>query len=212
MIRALRFLWEILTDDWGVILILVAALFLGGWQIYTLGKMSKIDEAHAIVSKERDAHRKEVEGLKKRIDSLQEEKKSWLQEMDDLARRADAKQKEVASKLQARIDELEARGPKVVTVIKEVPKYVTVESDAQCVVPAGFVWLHDESIKDDPFSGSPPGDVEAPSGIALSEVARTVSENNAECAARGEVIRLWQEWYKENSLVFDELQAASLAR
>lgn len=65
-------------------------------------------------------------------------------------------------------------------VIREVPVYVTQESDRNCVVPDGFVRVHDAAANQvalpAPAAGSDP---DADSGVALSTVAGTVAENYA---------------------------------
>ncbi|WP_057395573.1 hypothetical protein, partial [Ralstonia solanacearum] len=63
------------------------------------------------------------------------------------------------------------------TIIKEIPRYVPIQADAACVVPRGFVRLHDAAA-----AGSVPdpgtGDADAaPSGVALSSVAAAVADN-----------------------------------
>lgn len=67
------------------------------------------------------------------------------------------------------------------TIIKEVPRYVPVQADAACVVPRGFVRLHDAAA-----AGSVPNpdtaDADAgPSDVALSAVAGTVAANYTDC-------------------------------
>lgn len=67
------------------------------------------------------------------------------------------------------------------TIVKEVPRYVPVQADAACVVPRGFVRLHDAAA-----AGTLPspdtGDADAaPAGIALSAVASTVAANYTGC-------------------------------
>jgi len=69
------------------------------------------------------------------------------------------------------------------TIIKEVPRYVPVQADAACVVPLGFVRLHDAAA-----AGTLPnpdtGDAHAaPAGVALSAVASTVAANYTDCHA-----------------------------
>lgn len=62
------------------------------------------------------------------------------------------------------------------TIIKEIPRYVPVEADAACTVPAGFVRLHNAAATG--VLDSHPGDADAaPSGIPLSAVAGTVTDN-----------------------------------
>ncbi|MGD7330267.1 hypothetical protein, partial [Ralstonia pseudosolanacearum] len=63
------------------------------------------------------------------------------------------------------------------TIIKEIPRYVPIQADASCVVPRGFVRLHDAAAADavpDPGAGDADA---APSGVALSAVAGTVADN-----------------------------------
>jgi len=67
------------------------------------------------------------------------------------------------------------------TIIKEVPRYVPVQADAACVVPRGFVRLHDAAAAGavpNPDSGAADA---APAGVALSTVASTVAANYTDC-------------------------------
>lgn len=86
---------------------------------------------------------------------------------------------------------------KVTTIIKRIPTYVTQTADRQCTIPAGFVYVHNAALAPEggPVPDRAPGDVDAPSGVALSAVADTTAHNNAECVARGRIIDLWQKWY-----------------
>lgn len=63
------------------------------------------------------------------------------------------------------------------TIIKEVPRYVTVEADAACTVPGGFVRLHDTAAAGGVLDQDPGGADAAPSGVPLSAVAGTVAGN-----------------------------------
>ncbi|WP_052477627.1 hypothetical protein, partial [Ralstonia solanacearum] len=72
------------------------------------------------------------------------------------------------------------------TIIKEIPRYVPIQADAACVVPRGFVRLHDAAA-----TGSVPdpgtGDADAaPSGVALSSVAAAVADNYTDSHANSE--------------------------
>ncbi|WP_413708077.1 hypothetical protein [Ralstonia sp. Ralssp110] len=67
------------------------------------------------------------------------------------------------------------------TIIKEVPRYVPVQADAACVVPRGFVRLHDAAAAG-AVPDANPGDADAaPAGVALSAVAGTVAANYTGC-------------------------------
>lgn len=129
---------------------------------------------------------------------------AWVEQ----AARIRAEQDGIVEDLKADIDALEERELPIKVVVKEVTKYVTKEADAVCTVPAGFKWMYNQSL-DLPtgpkLAGSRPTDVDAPTGITLSGVATVSATNNAECAARGEIIESWQKWYLQNKSVFERL-------
>lgn len=115
------------------------------------------------------------------------------------------------SDLYESIATLRTQKPKTITIVKKVTEYVTEKSDAACTIPAGFVWLHDKTLEGErgvaPVSESPPGDVDAPSGVALSTVAATTGYNYAECVERGRVLELWQRWYPEAKRIHEQAKA-----
>lgn len=116
----------------------------------------------------------------------------------------------VIADLNTKIIAAKAQKQKTITIVKEVSKYVTQNADAQCVIPVGFVWLHNTSLtgEDAIVPGSEPGDADAPTAVKLSEVSATVGNNYAECVERGEVIKRWQEWYPRQKKIFEDGQAA----
>jgi hypothetical protein len=81
------------------------------------------------------------------------------------------------------------------TIIKEVPVYVPIEADSACVVPGGFVRLHDAAA-----AGRipvPTGDADAtPAGIALSTIAGTIADNYQRCHENTEQLTALQAWVK----------------
>lgn len=117
------------------------------------------------------------------------------------------------------------RSDKVAKDLKEkldaiLPTYITAKADGACTVPVGFVRFHDLSAKERPpatpqaapVPASGPEDADAPSGIALSTVARTTADNYAECHARLEVVESWQTWYSESHAAWQravQVQTAS---
>ena len=66
------------------------------------------------------------------------------------------------------------------TIIKEVPVYVPIEADAACVVPGGFVRLHNAAAAGRIPDAAGVADA-TPAGIALSTVASTVADNYQRC-------------------------------
>lgn len=120
-----------------------------------------------------------------------------------------ADQQKTLSGLKAALDKARSHVNTVKeTVYVQTPQYVTEKADASCVVPVGFVRLHNLSAASDPDTGGPtqgpaisgggPPDADAPSGVALSAVAETVGGNYAECQDRKAVIDSWQTWYNQN--------------
>lgn len=83
------------------------------------------------------------------------------------------------------------------TIIQKVPEYVTVEADARCVVPNGFVGLHDSAATGNPPAPAAPGEPnDADSGVALSEVVSVVAENYAYTRTLEAQVTGWQEWFR----------------
>ncbi|MFD0726961.1 hypothetical protein [Lysobacter brunescens] len=70
------------------------------------------------------------------------------------------------------------------TIVKEVPRYVTVEDDRACAIRDGFVRLHDAAAQGVPpaQAGTGAADASAPA-VALSTVAETVADNYTTCHA-----------------------------
>lgn len=94
------------------------------------------------------------------------------------------------------------------TLEKEVPVYVTPLADSRCIVPAGFVLHHDAAAAARPAAipEGPGGLVDADSGLALSTVERTVSENYAACHDAIDEVTEWRRWYPEARASYDRLR------
>ncbi|MDB0511053.1 hypothetical protein [Ralstonia solanacearum] len=85
------------------------------------------------------------------------------------------------------------------TIIKEIPRYVPIQADASCVVPLGFVRLHDAAAGTVPDPG--PGDADAaPSGVALSTVAATVADNYTDSHANSEQLTELQQLLRDQGV------------
>lgn len=101
---------------------------------------------------------------------------------------------QVITKYVDRVEVVERVGK---TIIKEVPVYVSSAADAACVVPTGFVRVHDATAAGVPPPGRAGPADEAPAGIALSAVAGTVAENYTSCNANAEQLIALQELVRE---------------
>ena len=85
------------------------------------------------------------------------------------------------------------------TIVKEVPVYASPEADAACVLPRGFVRLHDAAAAGrvpEPAGGSDA----APAGIALSTVAGTVADNYERYHENAEQLTALQAWVRQVSV------------
>ncbi|HDR9512016.1 hypothetical protein C5615_37425 [Burkholderia cepacia] len=89
------------------------------------------------------------------------------------------------------IDRVQVVREKGDTIIKEVPVYVDREADRACVVPVGFVRVHDGAAGNVPV-GDPGSTDAAPSGITLSAVAATIAGNYTTCHENAEQLTALQ--------------------
>lgn len=91
------------------------------------------------------------------------------------------------------VDKIKVVRERGATIIKEVPVYVTAQADADCLINAGFVRLHDAAAGN-AVSLSPGAADAAPSGIALSAVAETVADNYQRCHENAAQLIALQQW------------------
>ena len=80
------------------------------------------------------------------------------------------------------------------TIIREVQIHVPAAADAACVIPAGFVRLHDAAASGVPVADAAGGADAPASGIALSTVAETVADNYTGCRETREQLIGLQAW------------------
>lgn len=103
----------------------------------------------------------------------------------------------------------QARAAKTAAIIREVPRYVTPAADARCLVPRGFVWLHDAGRAGLPASAGPTGDaVDEATTVTLSDLARDEARTvELYDACRAQVTGL-QDWYRDLRTEYAKLQGA----
>lgn len=84
--------------------------------------------------------------------------------------------------------------------IEDIPTHVTPQADADCPVPLGFVRVFNAAT-----GGSVPdaasGPDGAPSGVALSEVAKASVENAGEYDATSAQLTALQDWVRQQQAV-----------
>jgi len=91
------------------------------------------------------------------------------------------------------------------TITERIPVYVTPEIDRAYPVPYGFVRLHDAAAVGAPpalsdGTGQPD---DAPSGVAISAVAGTVTGNYGQCYAWRDQLIGWQDWYRQQQAAWE---------
>lgn len=91
------------------------------------------------------------------------------------------------------------------TLVKEVPRYVPVEADAKCVLPVGFVRLHDTAAAGSPtLPVGPGGSLQAPSGIELSTATETIVANYGIAHEWRAEAEGWRAWYAQQKDAWSE--------
>ena len=83
------------------------------------------------------------------------------------------------------------------TIVEKVPIYVSENADRACVVPVGFVQLHDAAASLSGFPVAAGGPSEAASGIPLSRVGRAIAANYGSAHELAAEVRAWREWYSK---------------
>lgn len=107
------------------------------------------------------------------------------------------------------VDRVQVVTGKAKTIIKQVPVYVSKESDSRCVVPAGFVRLHTAAVLNlPPVAGTASVPNDAPSGIPLSAVAETDADNYEAGHLNAEQLKALQEWARETHAAMTSAKVA----
>jgi hypothetical protein len=101
---------------------------------------------------------------------------------------------------------------KTVTLIREVPTYVSPLADSRCVVPVGFVRLHDDAVGGavpnpaPAAAGAVGGLVDEPSGVALSAIGSVVAENYGYAHELEQQVNGWRAHWASVEKWYDQLR------
>lgn len=87
-------------------------------------------------------------------------------------------------------------------VIKEIPKYITKESDANCVIPKSFVMLHNSASRNEIPDSTGPVDDSA-STLKLSTVIETVAGNYTIYYETSEQLKALQDWVRQQEKIYN---------
>jgi hypothetical protein len=88
-------------------------------------------------------------------------------------------------------------------IIKEIPTYITKVDDSKCVVPNGFVLLHDSASRNEVPDTSRAPD-EGASKVKISGVAETVIDNYTTYYQVSEQLKSLQQWVKEQQKIYNK--------
>lgn len=148
---------------------------------------SQVKDLRAIIEAERRTKASQQEAYALALAKQEDENKAALAQATKTLDAAYKANRQLTEKINAR-----------------VPQFISPRADAACVLPRGFVRLHDQAadgtLAQGPAqavavpAGGPTND-DAASGVALSAASAVIAENYGECRLRGEVIGAWQSWY-----------------
>lgn len=209
MMIALRAAWGFLTSKLGVGLLCLVVLAGVEWKVYDLGKDSvraEADKEIATAKKDRDD---KVAAIQTKYDKLVSDTDAWKASVVAAQKAAEDAQATIVVALQAKLTAAQKQRDKLKLQLKELPKYVTVQADANCTITSGFVSVYNAAVQAAPIPDSGAGNVDAASGVTLSQLATVESSNLAECNERGRVIDAWQEWYAKNKAYYDDVMSKS---
>jgi hypothetical protein len=120
----------------------------------------------------------------------------------DVAKR-EAKAVQITAQSRANLDRERVRiQTRTVTLIKKVTEYVTPAADTRCIVPVGFVRGYNAAVTPElpPASGGP---LDAPSGVALSDVLTADVENFGTAYQWRAEALTWRAWYEAQKASWD---------
>ena len=90
-------------------------------------------------------------------------------------------------------------------IVNQVPVFIDQTADDRCIVPTGFVVLHDAAAKNEVPDSTRDSNAD-PSGVKLSAVASTVAGNYGNCHQNSEQLKALQDWVREQEVVFNKDQ------
>jgi hypothetical protein len=129
--------------------------------------------------------------------------------------------RERAAKLQAEIDKKNNESAKVTekivteyvtktkvikekgdVIVKEVPKYITKESDDKCTIPKSFIVLHNGASRNE-VPDAAGGIDETPSTVKLSRVLETTVGNYTIYYETAEQLKALQDWARQQEKIYN---------
>mgnify|MGYP000205061022 CR=1 FL=1 len=106
----------------------------------------------------------------------------------------------VVTKYVTRIEVVKEKGE---SIVKEIPNLISATADGQCVIPNGFVLLHDSASRNE-VPDTSRGVDEGASSVKLSGVANTLTENYTLYHQVSQQLKSLQEWVKEQQSIYNK--------
>lgn len=119
-----------------------------------------------------------------------EKQKAYIAQLEQ---KASEKTIEVVTNYVDRIKIVKEKGD---VIYEKVPQYITKEDDSRCVIPNGFVILHDSAVHNT-VPETPRDSNEGTSGIELSEATKVIVKNYGTYHEVVEQLLALQKWVRE---------------
>ena len=141
------------------------------------------------------------------IAAANQKEASENQQLKDAVQSLHDAQVVLQAKLDAKAEEVvKEKAARLAAIPKEIKQNVTKDVDTRAVSDNIFTsgWVYSYNLSTAPQSptgsvgASEPQDVGKATGLTASAVLNVIESNNAECAARAEVIEYWQDYYTRN--------------
>lgn len=135
---------------------------------------------------EHDAYKVEIEQAKAKIAQIE-------------AKGAE-KTVEIVTKYVDRVQVIKEKGS---TIYEKIPTYITQKSDDRCIVPNGFVVLHDSAAKNE-IPGTTGAPNEGASEVKISRVAEVVVDNYTTYHEIAEQLKALQGWVRAQQQIYNK--------
>ncbi len=129
-----------------------------------------------------------------------------IAEMKEKVRIAEEKSQQVNTVIETKVVEKIKVVKENVYINREIIKEVAGKQlDAQCTLPRSTISLHDSASRNEVPERSAAVDG-TPSGVEASRLLDRVVENYGACHENTEKLKAWQEWYRAQKKIHDEIR------
>jgi hypothetical protein len=120
-------------------------------------------------------------------------------DMDRKVALSEKQSKQIVTKYVTKTKVIKEKGD---VIIKEVPKFITKDADAKCIIPKSFVLLHDSAAKNEVPDTSAGIDGSA-SRTNLSTVGETITINYNNYHQLSERLKALQDWVSSQERIYN---------